>query len=565
MSNFKSLQDYFDHDRMFVVPYYQRGYKWSLQINPKRGDFHLNLLLRDLKSEFKLAQRGDKLIENYEYYLQGITVKEKGTEIELVDGQQRTTSLFILFCALKNRNIKLKFNLENKIKYNVRESANTTLQGFISGICIGDECVQDIAALKKAWLICEKEVDEIPDLELFSEFLQTKIKIIYIKLDRNQNEAKVFSMMNKGQAYMTQTELIKSNILREASRQLYEDESEIQDSWGLEWQINQLRSKLAVEWDNWRKWWENSNHSSFGKMISFSSFQEEPFMSGIFELYQKLYDPEKVKISNAELFGYFKDKIADKEENEIEAIVAFEKLRYIQNVLQEWYDDVKVYNYLGLLFKGSGMRNKQEGLVDLVKKYSINKSGFVNELKNEYAKQILQDNTKEQFIASILNDDNVYHNQYTSVARQLLRMNVTRAIQHDQKFDFTLYEEESWREPGDIDNSTTRSIEHIKPQKYREEELTDEEFVKLEALTNTIGNLVLIPKGLNSKLSNEFFTRKKEIIFDEILKPAGKNYGLWLHSLSIFGRNTKFVVNEINKNKDVFKIEFNDFFKSVKL
>ncbi len=107
MSNFKNLSEYFSDTRKFVVSYYQRGYKWSLQKNTKRGDLHLSLLLQDLKSEFQNALREEKIIPNYEYYLQGITAKESTTEIELVDGQQRTTSLFILFCVLKNKGMQL--------------------------------------------------------------------------------------------------------------------------------------------------------------------------------------------------------------------------------------------------------------------------------------------------------------------------------------------------------------------------------------------------------------------------------------------------------------------------
>ena len=48
--------------------------------------------------------------------------------------------------------------------------------------------------------------------------------------------------------------------LREASRQLFSELSEELNNEGLEWQINQLRSKLATEWDDWRKWWENKKH-----------------------------------------------------------------------------------------------------------------------------------------------------------------------------------------------------------------------------------------------------------------------------------------------------------------
>lgn len=567
MSNFKNLRTYFSDARKFVVPYYQRGYKWSLQKNTKRGDLHLSLLLMDLKSEFHNAQREGKLIPNYEYYLQGITTKESETEIELVDGQQRTTSLFILFCVLKNKGAKLDFNLEDKFNYAVRADANDVLQGFLKGICKGDENVQDIAALKKAWNLCELAIIDILNLQLFAYFLQENIKIIYIKLDDHQDETKVFSMMNKDKAEMTQTDLIKSNILREASRQLFGELSVELSNEGLEWQINQLRSKLATEWDDWRKWWENKNHLSFCNMLELknSSKEVEPNLSLLFKLYIKLYNGKMNDFENG-MFEYFKDNISDKEETIIEAIEVFEKLRLLQNILQEWYNNVTIYNYLGLVFKGCGLglKQKEEKLIDLIQAYTSNKDSFAQLLKNDYINQILEETSKEDFIKSILDDTDVYHNKYAMVARQLLRMNVIRTNKLKQKFDFTLYEEQNYNQPDDFDKANKRSLEHIKPQKYINiTKLSKLELDKLEKLTNTIGNLVLVPSGLNSKLSNEPFHKKKKIVFDSI-NSESKNYGLWLHTLETFGSHSDWLQKEIENNKIVFENEFNTFFKKTK-
>lgn len=561
MSNFKNLSEYFSDSRKFVVPYYQRGYKWSLQKNTKRGDLHLSLLLQDLKSEFQNALREGKIIPNYEYYLQGITTKESDTEIELVDGQQRTTSLFILFAVLKNNGMQLQFDLEDKFYYAVRTDANDVVQGFLKGICEGDENLQDIAALKKAWNLCEKSIESIENLQLFTDFLQENIKIIYIKLDKNQDETKVFSMMNKDKAEMTQTDLIKSNILREASRQLFTDLNDELSNEGLEWQINQLRSKLATEWDDWRKWWENKSHSSFCTILELriNTKDVEPNLSILFRLYIKLHGGKIDDFENG-MFEYFKDKIADKEETIIEAIEVFEKLRLLQNILQEWYNNTNIYNYLGLLFKGCGLKQKEEKLIELITEYTANKNAFAQYLKKEYIKQILEETSKADFIKSILEDKDVYHNKYTIVARQLLRMNVMRTNKQKQKFDFTLYEEQSYNQPADFEKGNKRSLEHIKPQKYKNvTKLSPRELERLEKLTNTVGNLVLVPSGLNSKLSNESFHQKKKIVFESI-NTESKNYGLWLHTLEIFGSHSDWLRKEIENNKEVFENEFNTFF-----
>jgi uncharacterized protein with ParB-like and HNH nuclease domain len=566
MSNFKSIKEYFSGEKTIVVPYYQRGYKWSLQKNSKRGDLHLNLLLLDLKNEFQYSLRNGQIIKNYEYYLQGITVKEKENEIELVDGQQRTTSIFILLCCLKYRGIDISINLQNKLHYKVRKAANILIQQFINGNSEGDETIQDIAALKKAWILCNKTLDGISNLELFSQFLLENIKIIYIQLDKNQDETKVFSMMNKNKAEMSQTDLIKSNILREASRQMFGDLKDKVSNDGLEWQINQLRGKLASEWDNWRKWWEKKDHKDFGKMIGLNfsitaNKNSEPDMVVIFRLYQSLKQVN-LKTDSRGLYEYFKDIAVNKSNDKLEAIEVFEELRLIQLVIEEWYNEIEIYNYLGLFFKGSGIRDRESQLIVLYKLYTESKLNFIQKIKGYYVKQVIEEHTVDEFIDSILSDTDTYHNQYTTVARQLLRMNVLMASKQKQKFDFSLYEENNYRNSEDIDNASKRSLEHIKPQTYRNSKISKKERDSLKKLTNTIGNLVLVPRGLNSKLSNKLPEEKKKILFEEMLKPDGRNFGLWLHTLSVFGSQNSWLSKEIIANQEYFKNDLLTYFNS---
>lgn len=556
MSNFKSIKEYFSDRRLFVVPYYQRGYKWSLQTNIKRGELHLNLLIKDLISEFENATVDGKIYEHHEYYLQGITVKEATDTIELVDGQQRTTSLFIILCVLEKLGIDTGIQLDRKLKYDVREAANEVLQDFIVGKVEGDEKIQDIAALKKAWKLCYTQLAKLKDLALFTEFLLLHIKIIYIKLDNLQDEAKVFSMMNKDKAEMSHTDLIKSNILRETSRQIYA-EVQHENHQGLEWQINEIRTKLATEWDNWRKWWEDKEHTAFCDMISISTKKDgEPNLSRLLSLYIKL---EEKDASGIQLFEYFKAKIADRNPIDVEAIIVFDKTKLLQNILEEWFDDIKIYNYLGLLFKGCGLEKKEDVLLDIIRSYKEKKENFRSKVKDLYIETILGDESAERLINRIVNHNDAYHNMYTIIARQLLRMNVERATSQKQKFDFTLYEENNYNSEQ-IDDAAKRSVEHIKPQTFVHHNLSEQELDELNGLTNTLGNLVLVPKGLNSKLGNKAFESKKQIVFNELVNSKENKYGLWLHTLSVFGSKSEWLKKEIDDNKQIFIKEAKSFY-----
>lgn len=82
---------------VFYIAPYQRGYKWQSSENWD-GAEQVNTLLRDIYNAWKRNN-------NSTYYLQFITVKQAMNEglrgLEVIDGQQRLTTLSILASVLK--------------------------------------------------------------------------------------------------------------------------------------------------------------------------------------------------------------------------------------------------------------------------------------------------------------------------------------------------------------------------------------------------------------------------------------------------------------------------------
>jgi uncharacterized protein with ParB-like and HNH nuclease domain len=72
---------------MFYVPAYQRGYRW--------GEVEVRRLLDDIWYSREKP-----------YYLQPVVVKQHGDEWELVDGQQRLTTLFLIFQYMKRAGLQ---------------------------------------------------------------------------------------------------------------------------------------------------------------------------------------------------------------------------------------------------------------------------------------------------------------------------------------------------------------------------------------------------------------------------------------------------------------------------
>jgi len=90
----KSIKELSDYN--FFIPAYQRDYKWTTQVVEK--------LLTDI-SEFKLKEIGNN--EKTWYCLQALVLKKlskqaikkhnlKGNTLEVIDGQQRLTAIFLI-------------------------------------------------------------------------------------------------------------------------------------------------------------------------------------------------------------------------------------------------------------------------------------------------------------------------------------------------------------------------------------------------------------------------------------------------------------------------------------
>ena len=69
----------------FYVPDYQRGYRWRKS--------EVETLLNDINEYGKKP----KLTENDNYCLQPIVVRNLGDKFELIDGQQRLTTLYLIY------------------------------------------------------------------------------------------------------------------------------------------------------------------------------------------------------------------------------------------------------------------------------------------------------------------------------------------------------------------------------------------------------------------------------------------------------------------------------------
>ena len=109
----KTVYDLFSINKKYVVPRFQREYSW--------GEDEVNELWKDLVSN--ILTKDDKLA-NQEYFIGSLVLvgEDKSTELKIVDGQQRLTTITMLLSALVDSFMEIK-----------REDLAKGLYAFIEG------------------------------------------------------------------------------------------------------------------------------------------------------------------------------------------------------------------------------------------------------------------------------------------------------------------------------------------------------------------------------------------------------------------------------------------------
>lgn len=217
-----SLRQLFEHD-VYKVPVYQRNYDW--------GEPQIQQLVEDIND---FAQAGDASV----YYIGSLVVHEKTGYFEVLDGQQRFTTLTLLICYLKYRlpaffTFYKKPNLEfesrpkseNSLKklYEVVSSSvevqgrsHEALLAFINGINLKDvnpSIVNGFKIISRVMASSVESQDDDEQLKTFAQYLLTQVKILRVHVPKNTDVTHYFEVMNNRGEQLEKHEIVKANLL----------------------------------------------------------------------------------------------------------------------------------------------------------------------------------------------------------------------------------------------------------------------------------------------------------------------------------------------------------------
>jgi uncharacterized protein with ParB-like and HNH nuclease domain len=198
--------------KKFTIPHYQRGYRWE--------DQEVTELLDDLWAFQKDKESGDF------YCLQPIVLRENDNgNYDVLDGQQRLTTLYLLLVYLENNR---KDENYNQPLFSLNYATRPKCEEFLSTKAFTDNEINDsnidFYHICNAYQYIDRWFKDgkhsgaksklVPVLLDKTEKGNRNVKVIRYEVDKEINPIDVFIRLNIGKIPLTDAELTKALLLQ---------------------------------------------------------------------------------------------------------------------------------------------------------------------------------------------------------------------------------------------------------------------------------------------------------------------------------------------------------------
>lgn len=513
------------NDIQFVIPVYQRNYDWTIK--------ECKVLLNDIKDAGKL---------NREHFIGSIVYVDDHApktgiqELIIVDGQQRLTTIILIYLRLYKLAEELKDNRlrdrmyehylinkyanteEEKIKLKPTENNDKALKSIFSGVEFKEK-----SNIIDNYNFFEKEINSYN----YENILDGLEKLIFVdmSLDRKEDDPqRIFESLNSTGLALSQGDLIRNYILMK---------------------LNSKEQKYIYE-NYWQYIEKNARDESLNKdMVSdfirdfmTSEYNKIPNKNRIYEEFKEKYsisdlsEIEKYLSSLKDYSNYYNKLLNPKNEKDKDISIKLENIKTIEvNVSYPFF--LKIYKD----YNDKVIDNKTFlKIIDLIESFVFRRficdvfSNAMNKIFMSLYSKIDKNNyynSLEEYLCKLKNVQRFPNND--EVINKLKEKDIYNAMNTKRKmYLFNKLEMGLGKTVVDF-SKTDFEIEHIFPQnpvKEWKDHLTDEEYKTMQSKLHTIANLTI--SANNKELSNKTFLDKKNMNIDN--KEQGYKYShLWIN------------------------------------
>ncbi|NHA44734.1 DUF262 and DUF1524 domain-containing protein [Helicobacter pylori] len=507
-------------ENQFVIPIYQRLYSWKKEQCEQLWDDIIKIGGND--------KMNGHFIGSILYVLDGNT---PSSPLLIIDGQQRLTTITLLFIALRNRSSdevkrkKMESYLINsnkdgdkKFRLILSESDKDTLLSLIDKN--KRKPSEPSVKIMENFELFEKWISENTDkLETIFKGLE-KLMIVWIALDKGKDDPQlIFESMNSKGIELTQTDLIRNYIVMET------EVGKQEDFYNQYWR--------AMEEDF------KQNETLFNRFVRHYltiKTGKIPKEKRVYEDFKDYQQKEGIEIEDLlkdlqKYCGYFCQivfkKEADKDLNKALSFLVNLERDVVYPLLLELYSDYK-----------DGVLSNQDfiPIIALTESYICRRAvcGFGSNGLNKIFPSFTKKIDKKQYLKSVEKHfGSLKGKQRFPNNDEFKDLFITIDFYHfkENKYFFERLENFNTKEPV---NTKECTIEHIMPQTLNLEWERDlgENFQAIhDKYLHTIGNLTLT--GYNQEYSNKSFQEKRDM--EKGFKQSPLKLNQSLKDLEFFG------------------------------
>lgn len=295
-------------DKCFLVPSYQRGYKWR----PK----DVKYLIYDL-----LEYTGEK-----PYYMQPLVVAEKDGKFIVVDGQQRLTTFFLVWRRLSVRGYFKDHPFNESSCYSIEYEKRNASTVYLSNNSDKEPSeTPDVLNFKRAEAKVDEIVENISEAQIahLEDNFFNKATFMWYQLDDPEDGPRTFERLNGKRIALTDIELCKVYILSEACTSVAR------------------RNDRAAEWQNMEYRLQDDEFYAFVAK-DYSCSHDISRMSLILDIVLSTIQDEKSQYLDYPLYNRLKNDSIGKHNIWRKIVNTFHRL-------EQLYDNPLYYNLIGFL------------------------------------------------------------------------------------------------------------------------------------------------------------------------------------------------------------------------
>ena len=399
----------------YKISSYQRGYRW-------KAEEQVRALLDDLKDFFQQPKGAI-------YCLQPIVVAkgqdEKGEFWEVIDGQQRLTTLFLLLHVLGAEEVY-------DIDFEVRVNSAHLLTDIVEGKAVDIDKSPDAYFMSEAYKKIKQWVDEQQLLSTdFKTTLLDSVQVIWYEValtsastaEKEKEKIDIFNRLNIGKIPLDDAELLRALFLNHIVGEGTHDDVLLKGIFATEWQEMEYFLQKDDVW-------------------GFLNPEDKAMRNRVLLLF-RLVAQAKTSQGRA-TFCFFENELRELSHEERRAKVQdyWKETKRLFAFIRACYNDQHLYHLLGLCFA--------------LKLCKLNELVELSKMEKTKFRSVIKTKIKEKFKnvkLEILN----YNDNAADIKNVLLLVNVLTMDQQgslfQQRFPFHKYHQNVW------------SLEHIHAQK----------------------------------------------------------------------------------------------------